>query len=84
MCLPERVAILNCFDANANVLFTGRGKLVLVVHKTMHVFVKGDQAMIREIKPVIRKLKPVNRKLKPMNRKLDPVNHKPRLNTIRP
>ena len=34
-------AILICFDANAHVLFTGRGKLVLVGHKTMHVFVKG-------------------------------------------
>ena len=60
MCLPERVAILNCFDANANVLFTGRGKLVLVVHKIMHVFyfVEGGQAMIRKLKPVIRKLNP--------------------------
>ena len=35
MCLPEGVTILNCFDANANVLFTGRGKLVLVVPKIM-------------------------------------------------
>ena len=59
MCLPEGVAILNCYDANANVLFKGRGKLVLVVHKTMqHVFVKGGQAMLRKLKPVIRKLKP--------------------------
>ena len=41
MCLPEGVANLNCYDANAHVLFTGRGKLVLVGHKTTHVFVKG-------------------------------------------
>ena len=41
MCLQEGVANWNCYDANAHVLLTGRGKLVLVVHKTVHVFVKG-------------------------------------------
>ena len=32
MCLPERLAILICFDANAHVLFTGDKKLVVPFH----------------------------------------------------
>ena len=44
MCLPDGVGNLNCYDANANVLFTGCRKLVLVVHTTMRAFVKRRRA----------------------------------------
>lgn len=44
MCLREGVANLNCYDAHANVWFTGRGKSLVIVQKTRDIFVKGTRS----------------------------------------
>ena len=52
MCLPERVAIFNCYDANANVLFTGDKKFVLLFHwrLKMNVLSRGGGKFVLLVK----------------------------------
>ena len=49
MCLPERLAILICFDANAHVLFTGEKKLVVPFHRLRTYLPKATRVGIFEL-----------------------------------
>ena len=49
MCLPGEVGNLNCYDANANVLFTGRGSLMLALKKLRRYLSEAEKVVILKV-----------------------------------